>query len=243
MHSSGKTALPQRGFTLIELLIVMTLIGVASLLAVSGLDRFALRARDASWTDKVRTELVRARNKAVLSGAPVRLEVLFASGELRMVGGGMQKKPLQLPESFAFLPAGVAEGYADLSAQQQLSLEFFPDGTAAEGRFLLRDGDGRLQLFHVRGLTGRIGVSQIAQGADLGLASGLQTPGLPSYTSALAGGGGLTGAVGGGAPSASLLPPAGRTPGAGGAGGGVSGGPGSNAGSPPPASQGAGSFK
>ena len=243
MHSSGKTALPQRGFTLIELLIVMTLIGVASLLAMSGLDRFALRARDASWTDKVRTELVRARNKAVLSGAPVRLEVLFASGELRMVGGGLQKKPLQLPESFSFLPAGVAEGYADLSAQQQLSLEFFPDGTAGEGRFLLRDGDGRLQLFHVRGLTGRISISQIAQGADLGLASGLQTPGLPTYSSALAGGNALPGAVGGGVPPTSLLPPGSRGTGPGGAATGVAGGPGNNAGSPPPASQGAGSFK
>jgi general secretion pathway protein H len=219
---SSKTALPQRGFTLIELLIVMTLIGIASLLAVSGLDRFALRARDASWTDKVRTELVRHRNKAVLSGSPVRLDVLFASGELRALGDSVSKPRLHLPDSFAFLPAGVAEGYADLSGQQRLSLEFFPDGSASEARFLLRDGDGRLQLFHIRGLTGRITMTSVSAGAELGL-----TPTLQPYTSALAGGNAPLGGAG-------LRPPPAPPPGGmGGAGGGFAA----------PSSQGAGSFK
>lgn len=214
--SSGKTAFPQRGFTLIELLIVMTLIGVASLLAVSGLDRFALRARDASWTDKVRTELVKLRNRAVLSGSPVRADVLFASGELRAAGDNVKRPSLQLPESFAFLPAGVAEGYADLAGQQRLPLGFFPDGTATEARFLLRDGDGRLQLFHIRGLTGRISIEPVAAGAELGL-----TPTLQSYPSAL---------LGGDQPGGAGMP--------------RPGGMGAPGGNPPaPASQGAGSFK
>lgn len=144
------------GFTLIELLLVMALIGIATTLAVSGLDRFALRAREQSWVDKVRIELVRLRNKAILSGLPSRADVVFATGELRAAGDDAAAPRLRLPEQFAFLPAGLAEGLTDLSSEQSMAIDFFPDGAATEASFLLRDAGGKLTRFRVRALTGKI---------------------------------------------------------------------------------------
>lgn len=146
----------QHGFTLIELLLVMTLMGIASTLAVSGLDKFAIRARDQSWADKVRVELVRLRNKAVLSGEPARADVIFATGELRAAGDDAAAPRLRLPAQFAFLPAGLAAGLSDLSSEQSMPIDFFPDGAASEASFLLRDPDGKMTRFHIRGLTGKI---------------------------------------------------------------------------------------
>lgn len=146
----------QRGFTLIELLLVMTLMGLATMMAVGGLDKFALRARDQSWVDKVRVELVRQRNRAILSGQPARADVVFATGELRAAGDDAGKPRLRLPDQFAFLPAGLAEGLSDLSSEQSMPIDFYPDGAASEASFLLRDPDGKLTRFHVRGLTGKI---------------------------------------------------------------------------------------
>lgn len=146
----------QRGFTLIELLLVMTLMGIATMMAVSGLDSFAIRARDQSWVDKVRVELVRQRNKAILSGQPARADVIFATGEIRAEGDDAAAPRLRLPAQFSFLPAGLAEGLTDLSSEQSMPIDFFPDGAASEASFLLRDGDGKLTRFRIRALTGRI---------------------------------------------------------------------------------------
>ncbi len=169
----------QRGFTLIELLLVMTLMGIATTLAVSGLDKFAIRARDQSWADKVRVELVRLRNKAVLSGQPARADIIYATGELRAAGDDVATPRLRLPAQFAFLPAGLAVGLSDLSSEQSMPIDFFPDGAASEASFLLRDPDGKLTRFHVRGLTGKISsgdpvvsISPLDPTGSLGLPAG-----------------------------------------------------------------------
>ena len=154
----------QQGFTLIELLLVMTLMGVATMMAVMGMDSFAIRARDQSWVDKVRVELVRQRNKAILSGQPSRADVLFATGELRAAGDDAATPRLRLPSQFSFLPAGLAEGLSDLSAEESMPIDFFPDGAASESSFLLRDGDGKLTRFRIRALTGKISSNEVVPG-------------------------------------------------------------------------------
>lgn len=183
----------QRGFTLIELLLVMTLMGIAATMAVSGLDKFAIRARDQSWADKVRVELVRLRNKAVLSGQPARADVIYATGELRAAGDDAAAPRLRLPAQFAFLPAGLAVGLSDLSSEESMPIDFFPDGAASESSFLLRDPDGKLTRFHIRGLTGKI-----SSGDPLLAVSAIDPTGLLAPT---------TGAASASPPAAAMPPP------------------------------------
>lgn len=142
------------GFTLFELLIVMFLMGVAGTLAVSSLDRFALRNEEKRWFDKTQQELVRLRNKAILGGSVIRAEVDFARGEVVQLEESRRRLLFALPVQYQFHPA-----HADESGERAagtLLLFFFPDGSAADAQFLVRTPTQGERLFRIVGLTGKI---------------------------------------------------------------------------------------
>lgn len=143
------------GFTLLELLLVLVLVGVGTGLAIVSVDRLAERTQDKRWMDLTQQALQRLRNKAVLSGQPVRATVHFDAGTI-----SSQDQPvLALPRGFRWEPA---ETSAPRSVDRTLGLLFLPDGTMQDARFVLVTPAGMRQSFRLERISGRIERAELA---------------------------------------------------------------------------------
>lgn len=140
------------GFTLIELLLVLVLIGIGSGLAIVSVDRLAGRVDERRWLDRTQQELRRLRNKAVLSGTPVRATVNFENASISTNSGIL----LKLPELYYIYPSGNSLPTNNSQSGKQLELVFFPDGSMKDAFFGIVTPSALREEFHMERITGRI---------------------------------------------------------------------------------------
>lgn len=137
-----------RGFSLLEMLVVVSLIAVASLLAVGvlggGIERLQLR----SSAKEIAANLRFTRAHALATGAPQRFVIDPAARSWQAPAGRRGSIPGKL--DVVFTGAREVQPRADEGA-----IVFFDDGASTGGRVQLRSGDAAWNV-DVAWLTGEV---------------------------------------------------------------------------------------
>lgn len=142
----------RRGFTLVELMVAALVMGALTALSAPTVSRSYRRWSGELAVDRFVRTGEYARERAVVSGAPVRLSVEGISGRVELLAPN---------EAGVFIPLEDRRGRAfslpeGLSARSEpTELDFFPDGTSSAGtvRFSLPGGDEK--RFDLEPLLGR----------------------------------------------------------------------------------------
>lgn len=140
------------GFTLLELLVVLTILGLALVLAMPTLGRYVPGLELRTEARDVANVLWEARARAIGRNEEVAVVVDGGRGSLAVEG----KTVLQLSR-----PIGISAPAGDVSAPapDRTEIRFFPDGTSTGGRLTLALGE-RMKYVAVDWLTGAVSLTE-----------------------------------------------------------------------------------
>lgn len=165
LRGSGRPGC-RRAFSLLELVVVAALLVVLASIVVPSVSTMGRRGVLMTASGDVLRFVAESQRKAVDSGQRrwLRYEVLGAT-LITGVDGGPVDTEFAVPEGCEFgehesaerLPDEVADSLSTEQRQAAWSPEIslFPDGTAEDASWTLKDPAGRARTVSIRGLTGR----------------------------------------------------------------------------------------
>ena len=142
----------QRGFTLLELLLVLTIIGMASILVVPNVGNldsrsFAVQVRQAN------TLLNHARRMAVVQGQPRSVHFILEEGASENPASGAASDSEWRSERIQLRVIDSTD--QELEIDERFEVTFYPEGGSSGGS-LQFELEGQQAMIHIDPFTGRI---------------------------------------------------------------------------------------
>lgn len=183
--ADGRDPRCRQALTLLEVLLVLSLLVILALVAWPALDRPMATHRLRQAAETVRTELARARNRAIATGETVRFLCTPGTNRCWIARGDdaeslpselsgtvadsvvAPQDPSTVPGQAISLPEGTTfltietDGASDGTGDGAGGILFFPDGSSSTARVVLRNQHSRCIEVTLRGLTGLATVGEI----------------------------------------------------------------------------------
>lgn len=159
---SPKTCSSENGFTLLELLLVLTIIGLASILVVPNIGNLESRTFGAQVREAV-SLLNYARRMAVVSGNPSTASFIVAEAEEE---ADTARNSVGRWQSY-----GTSIRYQDstdreIEVEEKIEVTFYPEGGSTGGTLLMSQEDQFVNIF-VDPFTGRVDANYVDEFGDL----------------------------------------------------------------------------